>query len=294
MSKIGLVTDEGADLTAEIIKKYDIGVVPVKLDWPEIRELPGENVYQKMREVEKRGTKTFGKTSQPSPKDFLDVYKMQLEKFDELVCITLVSKLSGTYNSAIQGKRFLPGEKKDKVFIVDSMTASGAEALLVLKAQELIEKGELSAAQIAENLEKDWRDRVHLTIVFKDPKWIEFSGRMSPTVAGLVRKMGNLGIRTVIGLQEGALKPVGVKFGAKDTVIALAKTIKEKTRGAVSEGEPIRMVINHGDDPAAANRLKDVVEREIKNSQVIFINLVDNVIGAIAGPDALALSWREG
>ncbi len=294
MEKIGLVTDEGADLTHEIIEKYDIGVVPVKLDWPEIQDLPGENVYQKMREVEKRGMKTFGKTSQPSPKNFLDVYNKQFEKFEELICVTIVSKLSGTYNSAIQAKKFLPAEKREKVFVVDSLNASGAEALMVLKAQELLEQGELNAGQIAENLEKFWRDRTHLTIVFQDPKWIEFSGRMSSTVAGWVRKMGNVGIRPVIGMQKGALKPMGVKFGAKDTAVALAKTIQEKTKKSAAEGQRIRVVITHGDNLAAANRLKGMVEQEIKNSQIIFINLVNNVVGAIAGPDALALSWSEG
>jgi len=74
MNKIGLVVDEGADLPQEIIEKYQMAVVPVKMDWPEIENLPGENTFQKMREAEKREIKSFGKTSQPSPKDFLDAF----------------------------------------------------------------------------------------------------------------------------------------------------------------------------------------------------------------------------
>jgi len=62
-SKIGLVVDEGADLPREIIEKYQIAVVPVKMEWPDIENLPGENTFQKMREAEKRGIKSFGKTS---------------------------------------------------------------------------------------------------------------------------------------------------------------------------------------------------------------------------------------
>ena len=72
MEKIGIITDEAADLPKEIIEKYQIAVVPVKLDWPEIENLSGENTFQKMRELERRGIKSFGKTSQPSPKDFID------------------------------------------------------------------------------------------------------------------------------------------------------------------------------------------------------------------------------
>ena len=106
MEKIGIITDEAADLLKDIIGKHQIAIVPVKLDWPEIENLPGENTFQKMRELEKRGIKSFGKTSQPSPKDFLDKYKYQLERFDKILCIILTSKLSGTYNSAIQAKKF--------------------------------------------------------------------------------------------------------------------------------------------------------------------------------------------
>jgi len=75
MAKIGLVVDEGADLPKEIIEKNQIATVPIKMDWPDVENLPGENTFQKMREAEKRGIKSFGKTSQPSPKDFLDSFK---------------------------------------------------------------------------------------------------------------------------------------------------------------------------------------------------------------------------
>ena len=61
MNKIGLVVDEGADLPQEIIEKYQMAVVPVKMDWPEIENLPGENTFQKMREAEKEKSKVLAK-----------------------------------------------------------------------------------------------------------------------------------------------------------------------------------------------------------------------------------------
>ena len=86
MEKIGLVVEETTDFPQEIIEKHKMAIVPAKLDWPELEGVPGENTFQKMRELEKKGNKSFGKTSQPSPKDFLDQYKFQLEKFDEVIC----------------------------------------------------------------------------------------------------------------------------------------------------------------------------------------------------------------
>jgi len=101
MKKIGIVIDEISDLPQVIAQENQIEVVMAKYEWPELDAQEGENTFQKMRELERKGIESFGKTSQPSPKDFLDAYKKQLESFDEIVCINVSSKLSGTHNSAI-------------------------------------------------------------------------------------------------------------------------------------------------------------------------------------------------
>jgi len=67
MQKIGLVADAVADLSRELTERHQIEVVPVKMDWPELEALSGNNTFQKMREMEKKGITSFGKTSQPSP-----------------------------------------------------------------------------------------------------------------------------------------------------------------------------------------------------------------------------------
>ena len=159
MKKIGLVVDEGADLPKEIIEKNQIATVPIKMDWPEIENLPGKNTFQKMKRAEKRGIKSFGKTSQPSPKDFLDAFKKQLDdthpppSFDKILCLTLTSKLSGTYNPAIQAKDLLEPEQKERIFVVDTLNITSGEGLLVLKAVNLIEQSK-GAEEIVKELEK--------------------------------------------------------------------------------------------------------------------------------------------
>ena len=166
MEKIGIITDEVADLPKEIIENEQIAVVPVKLDWPEIENLSGENTFQKMRELEKLGMKSFGKTSQPSPKDFIDTYNLQLERFDKVICITPTSKLSGTYNSAIQGKNFLTPQDQEKVFVIDSLNASGGQALLVLKAVDLI-KSDKKIEEVVKELEK-FTSQIRLFLMLED------------------------------------------------------------------------------------------------------------------------------
>jgi len=307
MEKIGIVTEEAVDLPRETIEKYQIAIVPVKLFWPEIENLPGANTFQKMRELEKTGDKSFGKTSQPSLKDFLDKYNYQLEKFDKVICITLTSKLSGSNNSAVQAKKFLEPEKQEKVFVLDSLNASSGQALVVLKAVELIESGK-GVNEIVKELE-EFIPRVHCYIMFKDPKWVEAAGRISHLVATLMREMGKRGIRPVMTFKEGVLKPTGLKAGAKDIPVGLFKQFETETEKLRKEGKKIRVAITHGDDLEGAQRLKEMidastgsaltlsgnrrVEKEPENVEVAFLNILDNILGALAGLDTITLSWCE-
>lgn len=291
MEKIGIVVDEGADLPKEIIEKYQIETVPVKLYWPDIENLPGENTFQKMRELEKKGIKSFGKTSQPSVKDFLDKYNLQLEKFEKVICLTVTSKLSGTYNSANQARKFLDQEKQNKVFIVDTLSASGGEALLVLRAIDLITAGK-TAEEIAKDLEK-FAFQAHTYIMFKDPRWIEASGRISPLVANLMRGMAKIGIRPIMAFKEGILAPAGIKTGAKEVAAGLFKQFEQDVGKIKEEGKKFRIIITHGDDLLAAQKVKEMIEKEFKNIDFSFFNIMDNVLGALAGPGTLALAWCE-
>jgi len=291
MEKIGIISDEAADLPPEIIEKHQIIVVPVKLDWPEIENLPGENTFQKMRELEKRGIKSFGKTSQPSPKDFLDRYKQQLEVFDKVICITITSKHSGTYNSAIQARNFLKPEEQGKIFIIDSLSASAGQALLVLKAVDLAKEGK-DIKEVVRNLE-EFIPQIHSFLIFDDPKWIEASGRISHLAASLLERMKKAGIRPVLTFKKGTLTPVGIQTKAQDIAAALFRQSEKIIKKLTEQGKKIRMVITHGDDLKGAQRLKEMVEKQFENTEVVFLNIINNVVGAPAGPDTLVISFCQ-
>ena len=290
-TSVGLVVDEGADLPKEIIEKNQIATVPIKMDWPDIENLPGENTFQKMREAEKRGIKGFGKTSQPSPKDFLDSFKKQLEKFDKILCLALTSKLSGTYNSAIQAKDLLEPEQKERIFVVDTLNITCGEALLVLKAIDLINEGE-EVEEIIKELGK-LIPRVRLYGMLEEVKWLEASGRISHTLANWVRRMQKIGFRPIIGIKKGVIKAIGIKAGAKDIPTALFHQFEAKTKQFRNQGKKIRVAITHGDNLKGAQRLKEMIKKELEGTEVAFINLIDNVLGVLVGPDTLILAWCE-
>ncbi len=289
MEKIGIVVEEAIDLPQEIIEKYKIGLVPVKLDWPDLDNMPGTNTFEKMRELEKRKIKSFGKTSQPSPKDFLNVYKKQLEDFEEVLSITITSKLSGSHNSALQAIKFLPAEQQKKVVVVNSLNASIGQGILVLKAIEFIKQG-MPIQDIAKKVE-ELVPQVHAFLMFKDPKYIEASGRISGIGAKLIRNAAKLGIRPVLTFKNGLLVPAGLKTGSKDIPTGIFKVFEQYVKKNKPKNELI-VLISHGDDLKGANRLKEMIEKNF-NAKVFSITIIDDILGALCGPETMILAWSE-
>ena len=291
MDSIGIVTEETADLPPEMVEEHRIATVPVILNWPELEELPGENTFQKMTELERRGIKSFGKTSQPSPKDFLAKYLYQIERFGKVLCITLTSRLSGSYNSAVLAKTLLAPEEQGKVFIVDSLNASCGQALIVLKAIDLVSSGK-GVEEIVKELE-EFVPQVHAFVMFEDPKWLEASGRISHMVANVMRGMARMGIRPLLTFKKGALVPAGLKTKARDTAGVLFRQLEKDTERSRKTGGRIRMAITHGDTPEEAQRLRGMAERELENIEVAFISIINDVVGSVTGPNTLSFAWCE-
>jgi len=285
---VGIVSDCTCDLPEEIIKKYDIGIVSVNAFWPEIENIPGENIFQKIRELEKRGDKSFAKTSQPSPQAFIEAFKRQLEKFEKVICFTITSKHSGTYNSGCQAKRFM-GEEGKNIFVVDSLNGTASLGLIVLKAVELAE----SQKPLEEILKEmtSFIPQVKLYALLEDPKRLEASGRISPTVANWMRKAQKIGIRPLIGLKDGRITAIGLKTGAKDIPTALFKELESKSNDVRKKGKKIKVAIAHGDSLERAQRLKEMIEKNLEGAEVVFLNLVDDVLGTLLGPGVVGLAW---
>lgn len=291
MQKIGFVTEDTIDMPKELVERFQIAVAPVKFVWPEIENLPGENTFQKMRELEKRSGSSFGKTSQPSVKDFSDKFQEQLQKFENVICITITSKLSGSYNSATQAKNLLPPEDQKRIFIVDSLFVSGAQALFLFKGFDLI--GEGKEVEEIVSAFKNFIPQVHLLVIVENIKWLENAGRVSHFVATIFNGLAKAGIRPVLAMKNGTLTPTGLKTNAKDIPTVLLSQFEKDAQALIKQNKKIRVAIAHGDDPAAAQRLKEMIEKISKNIEVVSIGIINNVVGVVAGPNAIILSWCE-
>ena len=281
---IGIVTDDITSLLPKILERYQIEIAKTSFDWPEMEKMPGVNLYQKMRNAEKFGVKTFAKTSQATPKSYLDAFKKQLQRFDKVLCITVSSKLSGCFNSAIQAREMLSEEKREKVFVLDSLTGAAGQALLVLRAIELIQE-QREIGEVLVKL-KNLLLRIHTYLIFEDPKWIEALGRITKSQANWVRRMKKIRLRPLMEIKKGLIGRGGVIL-AKDMAETLFKKIFKESK---KEAKKIKVVINHADNLEQAEKLKKMLKGKMK-VEIPFISLAPPIIAAAAGPGTLIAAW---
>ena len=285
---IGIVTEGNlADLPQKVLERYQIEPVLCIVDWPEGQNLPGENIYQKMREADKRRIKTFPKTTQPSPKSYFDAFKKQLQKFDKVLCITLSHKLSGCYNSACQGKEMMSENEKQRIYILDSLQAAASQALLVLKAIELIQE-QREINEVIDEVKK-LIPKTHLYAILEDPKWLEAGGRVTKSQANWVRRMKKLNLHPLMVLKDGIVTKGGIIF-AKDMAEALFKKIAKESQRTRKQGKRIRVIIQHADNLEGAEKLRQSL-KEIK-AEIPFIGLASPVIASHTGPGTLIAAWQ--
>ena len=279
---IKIITDSSCDLPREYVDDNNIEVISLvlNLNGQIIKDDLGKTLsykdfYQKMRDG---ATPT---TSQVNAHEFEEAFIKHIKNGDSIIYISISASLSGTFNSANIAKNNLLEEYPEaKIELVDSLSASIGQGLLVLKACEMRDNG-ASIEEIVEWIEENKRKVIH-TILIDDLNHLKRGGRISGATATIG---GLLNIKPSAYLDDEGKLAQGEKIkGKKKALRFLANEVKE--RAIDSENEVL--YICHGDCQEEAESLRDIIEEEVKFKNVI-INYVGNVIGAHTGPGALAV-----
>jgi DegV family protein with EDD domain len=191
----------------------------------------------------------------------------------------MASDLSACNNSALQAKSML--KDKNRIFIFDSKNVAAGQALLLLRAVELIQE-QKEIEEIVKELEK-LSLKIHLYAIIKDPKWIEAGGRVSTLQADWIRKIQKTNLYPIMILKNGLMQKGGTVL-AQDMAEAIFKKIKKE-----SQGKKIRVIISQADNLEEAKKLKEKL-KGIK-AEVCYINLVSPAICAHTGPGTLIAAW---
>ena len=278
---IKIITDSACDLTRDYIKNNNIGLLSLilNLNGQAIKDDLGETLsykdfYNKMREG---ATPT---TSQINAHEFEEEFIKYIKNGDSIIYISLSSSLSGTFNSANIAKNNLMDEyPKANIYLVDSLSVSVGQGLLVAKACEMRDSG-IGAEEIVNWLEENKRKVIHYILIY-DLNHLKRGGRISGATAAIG---GLLNIKPTLFLDDEGKLIQGEKIkGKKKALRFLVNEVREK---AVDTENEI-LYICHGDCLEEAETLRDMILEEVKFKNVI-INYVGNVVGAHAGPGVLA------
>ncbi|MBO4980483.1 MAG: DegV family protein [Lachnospiraceae bacterium] len=188
------------------------------------------------------------KSSCPSPERFMEAYRTEAE---HVWVITLTSRLSGTYNSAVLGKNLYEEKYGPKqIYVVDSKSACCGETQIAYKIMELEEQG-LPFETIVEQIEK-FRDEMETYFVLDNLETLRKNGRLS-NVKALVAS--TLSIKPVMGADDGVIVQRGQSVGMKK---ALAKMVGLMV-SEVKDQEGKILLISHCNAPERARQVKDML-----------------------------------
>lgn len=279
---IKIITDSSCDLAREYIDDNNIGLLSLvlNLNGKVVKDDLGKTLsykdfYGQMREG---ATPT---TSQVNAHEFEEEFLEHVKNGDSIICITISSALSGTFNSANIAKNNILEEYPDaKILLVDSLSVASGQGLLVVKACEMRDRG-ANEEEIVTWLEENKKKIIH-SFVVDSLSHLKRGGRISGATAAIG---GLLNIKPSLYIDNDGKVAQGEKIKGKKKVLRyLVNEVKEKATNNENE----TLYICHGDCLEDAKALKNMILEEVKFKNVV-INYIGNVIGAHAGPGVLAV-----
>lgn len=231
MEKIKILTDSCLDIPEELIKKNDIEVISVLINFGDKSYVDRKEInLQEMQEkIEKE--KIIPTTAQITPIRFAEAFEKYTKEGYKVLAILMSSNMSGTYNSACIAKEII---ESDDVVIVDTQVITSAQGLFVLKACELRDKG-LTAKEIKEEI-VSMIPRMNASLCFESLENLVRGGRISKT-AGAVGTA--LGLKVIIGFEDGMMVARDKVRGNKK---ALKKIISDYELGNPDKNELVVLI----------------------------------------------------
>ena len=281
-----IVCDGGCDFTSAEAKRYKVDIVPfyIILDGKtELRE--GIDITREEYFTRLKGNKNlFPKTAQPSPQDYIDVYKPHLEAGNDILSLTISSKLSGTFNSATLAADMLKGEYPNrKIKIVDSLNCAIGEGLILKEIINMRDRGYSLEAAIGITQDVIKSTKIYFTL--DSLEYLRRGGRVGPTTA-LVG--GILGLRPVLHLVNGAVEQLDSVRGKKKVLKLIEDGLVYTLKDVIND---IKICVGHILTFEDAREIKANLEIAFKTKIDSPITEVGATIGTHAGPGALAIAY---
>lgn len=279
---IRFIVDSGADIIPSECSELGIIHLPLTVmfgdtEYRDAVDLSHREFYEKLIESD-----TLPTTSQVSPAAFEGAFRSVVDAGDVAIAVTVSSRLSGTYQSAvIAAEEFKPGE----VYVVDSLSVSLGQRILVQRGLAMAQKG-YSPIEIVKALEEE-KHHIRLMALVDTLEYLKRGGRVSKTVAFAG---GVLNIKPVIALEKGEVVMVGKARGSRQANNLLRELV---AKCGVDFSRPLCLAYSGLSDAMLKKYIADSAELWEGNIDFLPVATVGCAIGTHAGPGAVAVAFFE-
>lgn len=275
---VRIVVDSTADLTPEVRKH--LTVVPLTVHFGDQEYIDGVTITHKQFYEKLVESDVLPTTSQPTPDAFAEVFRQAEAADEQVVVLTVSSKLSGTCQSANIAAADFPG----RVWVVDTKLVAIGTGILAELALQLVAQG-LDAPAIAARMEEE-RENVRVIALLDTLEYLKKGGRISKTVAFAG---GILSIKPVITLQDGEVAILGKARGSKQGNNLLVSEIQKA--GGVNFQKPLLLGYTGLSDALLEKYVLDSGDLWDGHGDCIRSTIIGSVIGTHAGPGAIAAAF---
>lgn len=279
-----IITDSNCDVTEQYLKDNNNPVIPFSFtiagneyidDFG--RSLSYADFYTMMKQGD------LSSTSQINPYAFEKIFRQYLNEGFDVIYLGFSSNLSKTFSNAMIVKNMLLEEKPEyKLEVIDSISATSGQALLLYEANKMNNEGK-SFNDIVEWLENN-KNNVNVWFTVNDLFHLKRGGRISAASATL----GSMAqVKPVMNMsRDGKLEPKSKVRTRKKSLLKLVEEIDNR----IINPENQIIFINHGNCVKDAEYVKSLI-LDKWNTQVE-INYIGPVIGAHTGEGVIALAFR--
>ena len=274
---VKILTDSSCDISLERCAELGVELLPITVNFGDQSYranlgITTEEFYDKLAAAQE-----LPKTAQITPAQFEKIFQPYKDSGDDVVCLFISSKMSGTLQSARVAKNILGAEN---ILLPDTLNVTFALGLLVEEAVKMRDAG-MTGAEIVAKIE-ELIPRIRLFAMIEDLKYLKMGGRLSATSA-LVASI--LGICPIITLKDGLVEVVGKARGKKAAFAAIRKWV---------EKEPISsdycVTMGHANVPENCKALQEFLGDLLKKREV-HVCSIGSIVGTHTGPGAVGLAY---
>ncbi len=276
MSKVGIVTDSTNCLPSELIREYDIRIVPVGMvidgnPYRDLVDITLDEFQGMVNDLEKQPT-----TTAANPGDFINVFTELTESTDSIVCILVSKALTATQESAYQAKRLIRAEHPElNIEIIDSKTSAGALGFIVLEAARAAQQNKSLQEVVA--VAQDMVFRVVYLAALDTLKYLMRIGR-----APRVTSIGEiLDVKPIIGFVDdtGLIDVVARVRGTRKSLATLVDLVEKY----VDTDKPIHAMVHYTNGIEQVEELKDLLVSRY-NCVEMYLTRLSPVMVSAVGP----------